>query len=171
MNQEEVKVIKVELLKHIDLMINSLDVCFDYLKPEDLKKTRELVLEMSSEGKFEGFERTLFDTLDKYEDKFIKITTKKVKTNEYLFMNEICILNIDFKVFESENKNTKKTIVQYLYNIYSTLRYLHGKGNLTKFIEENQKQNQQTTTLLSDMGKQIIIYKTWQPTQTILQVI
>jgi hypothetical protein len=47
---------------------------------------------------------------------------KKIKSLEFNFLNDIKLFDklLDFSVFKDENKNTKKTIVKYIYTIYTS---------------------------------------------------
>ena len=74
----------------------------------------------------------------------------KIKTSDYDFLNNIVLFNniLEFSVFKDENKNTKKTIVSYLYNLYMSCFILNFgtktdsedfSQNLISFIQNLQK--------------------------------
>ncbi len=94
-------------------MINELELSYPNM---DFKKTRDYIEKTSSE---EVLKNTL-DVLQKYTLKLNNIQSEqKVKSKEYLFLNEIKLFNetLDFNSFKDENKNTKKTLCKYLHSI------------------------------------------------------
>lgn len=63
---------------------------------------------------------------------FITIQTRpKLKNNDFKFLNDIVLFNGKLKldVFKAENKNTKKSIVKYLSNIYLSTMPLSKKSS------------------------------------------
>ncbi len=94
-------------------MINELELSYPNM---DFKKTRDYIEKTSSE---EVLKNTL-DVLQKYTLKLNNIQSEqKIKSKEYLFLNEIKLFNetLDFNSFKDENKNTKKTLCKYLHSI------------------------------------------------------
>ncbi len=94
-------------------MINELELSYPNM---DFKKTRDYIKKTSSE---EVLKNTL-DVLQKYTLKLNNIQSEqKIKSKEYLFLNEIKLFNetLDFNSFKDENKNTKKTLCKYLHSI------------------------------------------------------
>ncbi len=97
----------------INQMINELELSYPNM---DFKKTRDYIEKTSSE---EVLKNTL-DVLQKYTLKLNNIQSEqKIKSKEYLFLNEIKLFNetLDFNSFKDENKNTKKTLCKYLHSI------------------------------------------------------
>ena len=82
--------------------------------------------------KFKKFYSELHDILKIYHDDGKLNLSEKVRSKDIEFLSEISLLGINFNMFKDENKNTKKTIVNYLYEFYMICNFLtySGDGNM-----------------------------------------
>ena len=90
--------------------INELEVSFDL-------KLDKVLVNVNTES--------IYMCLKEYQDSFEEYNTNKNKKGKknYDFLNHVKLSfgnghEIDFGLFSNENKNTKKTIIDYLYNIF-----------------------------------------------------
>lgn len=94
--------------KSIDAFINILDK-FDYLNTDDIKKQSIALKSIPV--------LDMFNELKLYYNDFVKIEKGVgLKNNSFKFLNSIKFF--DTYRFNAENKNTKKSIVKYLVEIY-----------------------------------------------------
>ena len=124
-------IIEEQFTKQSINLINELELSFDYIN-NDHKQMQMLntIKKHIKEEKSEFILQTLSE-LEKYTEnlKYIINTTGKIKSQNFEFLNNIqlfCIDNntfVDFGLFKDENKNTKKTLIQYLFNIYTNSFY------------------------------------------------
>jgi hypothetical protein len=124
--------IKSELISTMNSFFNEIDLSFDYISKETIIKLTNFVKELTDNSeKFDLFVNETLDYLKPYQKdiSFIVLSKTKMKRTAYEFMNHILLFDniLDFSQFTSENKNTKLTIVKYLYNIYMT-SYLYHYG-------------------------------------------
>jgi len=104
--------------------------------------------------------------LKKYETEISHVVTtrSKIRKNNLEFLNNIVLFDdiLDFNVFSSENKNTKQSIIKYLYNIYMSIFILNFglvsdnkidefTQELSSFVSSIQKRIEQEKTDTTDM--------------------
>lgn len=152
-----------ELEKTINNFINEIDIGFDYIDKKIITKLRKFIkifIKDSSEPKMNKINE-IFNNLKVYENDlvYITITKNKLKTSDFNFMNNIILFDIiHFELFKNENKNTKRTLTNYLYNIYMSCFFLHiglngsiNDDNLNHFINNLQSKlkihNEQTMSI------------------------
>jgi hypothetical protein len=120
-----VNMIKNELVKTINSLINEIDLVFDYVDKSVVKKLQEFVKNLPIDNNMQNFTDVTLPIIKKYESQISLIVTskQKIKTADFEFLNQIVLFDdiLPFSVFNDENKNTKKTIVNYIYNIYMSL--------------------------------------------------
>jgi hypothetical protein len=112
-----------ELIDTLNCFMNELELVFEYVNNiDDLRKYIKLLTENKQE--LQKFIKDCLENLKDHEEKIYNImySKKKIKSLEFNFLNEIKLFNslLDFSVFKDENKNTKKTIVKYIYTIYTS---------------------------------------------------
>lgn len=114
--------VKEDLKSNLTKFFNEIELSFDYVSKETNHKLKCFLKKLDKNEKFLEFTNTTLTILKTYEDKITYIVTSKnkLKTSDFDFLNEIVLFNkiLDFKVFTSENKNTKRSIVNYLNSIY-----------------------------------------------------
>jgi len=104
--------------------INEIDLSFDYLDPEVLENAKKEIEDIKSGN--ETILNKVFEALKPFENDlyFIVSATQKYKSDRLNFLNEITVFGIDFSLFKDENKNTKKSLVKYLYQIYMSVFFI-----------------------------------------------
>ena len=122
--------IKKELLKTLGDFINEIDVAFDYIDRKIVIKLNEFLNEIKvDDDKLTKFVSKTIVDLKPYEANINQITlsNKKIKTSEFMFLSELGICNniLKLDLFADENKNTKRVIIKYLYNIYMSCTILN----------------------------------------------
>lgn len=110
-----------ELIETINCFMNELELVFEYVNIEDIKKHVKL---LENKVNLKQFITDSLENLKDHEEKIYNImySKKKIKSLEFNFLNDIKLFDklLDFSVFKDENKNTKKTIVKYIYTIYTS---------------------------------------------------
>lgn len=127
------KILKGQLIKIVGDFMNELDISFDYINKDSIKAIKKKLKSMSENDiKFKKFYSELYNILKTHNDKGSLYLGEKVKTKDFEFLNELNIFGILFNNFKEENKNTKKTIVNYLKEFYIICNFLmySGDGNL-----------------------------------------
>lgn len=125
--------IRNELFKNIENFTNEIDLLFDYIPKETVQKINLYIKDIKkSDDKLNNFLDISYDRLKEFEVDMscVLFSKQKIKTQRLNFMNEMrlyplgeeFLLNLD--VFNSENKNTKKSLLKYVYNIYMTCSFL-----------------------------------------------
>lgn len=147
--------IKQEILSTLVSFITQLDLVFDYINNEYINKLRDFSSTLNDDKILLDFAETTYNTLKLHETNlsYIIMGKHKIKTSDYDFLNNIVLFSniLEFNVFKDENKNTKKTIVSYLYNLYMSCFILKFgtktdsedfSNNLMSFIQNLQKVSQ-----------------------------
>lgn len=142
------ELIKTELYKNIDGLLNELELTMDYLDPQIIPSIREYIKNIKNDKEeFRVFITYTNDQLGSYESKIsaILFSNKKIKSSFYNFLSGVSLFNniLHFRVFEDESKNTKKELIKYLYAIYMSTSFLNLKiseesnpDELTQQLEE-----------------------------------
>jgi hypothetical protein len=123
------------------------------------------------ETHFEAFIKDTNSILKPFESsiRYLVLTDKKTKTSEYTFLSSIALFDnlLDFSHFEKENKNTKKMLLKYLYNLHFLI-FLYQlpslenlDGPLQEFVSslstvESQSQAQQTISERHQRGSPVV---------------
>jgi hypothetical protein len=124
------ELIKTELFKNVDSLLNELDLTMDFLDPQIIPSIRKYVkLLNSDQEEFKTFLEYTTHHLGSFQPKIsaVLFSDKKIKSDYYNFLNSILLFNkiLNFRVFENEAKNTKKGLIKYLYSIYMSSVFLH----------------------------------------------
>ena len=132
--------IKNDLIKLLNRMISEFELSFEYIPKDNIKKIYKYLNKLKSDNKFFKNEvENIYNILSQYSDEISNIklneTKQKIKQKELQFLSNIKLFNnlLDYKIFENENKNTKRSIIKYLYeiNLYTMLIYsFEEKGNI-----------------------------------------
>ena len=135
------ELIKTELYKNIDGLLNELELTMDYLDPQIIPSIREYIKKIKNDKEeFRVFITYTNDHLGSYESKIsaILFSNKKIKSSFYNFLSGVSLFNniLHFRVFEDESKNTKKELIKYLYVIYMSTSFLN-----LKISEESKESN------------------------------
>ena len=135
------ELIKTELYKNIDGLLNELELTMDYLDPQIIPSIREYIKKIKNDKEeFRVFITYTNDHLGSYESKIsaILFSNKKIKSSFYNFLSCVSLFNniLHFRVFEDESKNTKKELIKYLYVIYMSTSFLN-----LKISEESKESN------------------------------
>ena len=140
--------VKEELLKNVRLLISEISLSFDYIDKELINNIENYIkIIESNEDEYKKFTSLTLNNLEKYENKLsgALFTTKKLKSNYYDFLNEIILFDkLNFSIFKNESKNTKKSFIQYIYNIYLSCLFLLkfdsiNNKNLSDYMEKIYK--------------------------------
>lgn len=131
-----VDLIKQELFKILTTFFNEIDLVFDYIDKKVVKDLQTFLKCLNDENNLKKFTNQTIAILQPYETEISYITNSKgkIKTAQYNFLNDVVLFDgiLGFKLFVNENKNTKRSIVKYLYNIYMSVFILNfGIGNET----------------------------------------
>lgn len=154
--------IKQEILSTLVSFITQLELVFDYINNEYINKLRDFSTTLNNDKTLLNFAETTYNILKPYETNlsYIIMEKHKIKSSFYDFLNNIVLFDniLEFNVFKDENKNTKKTIVTYLYNLYMScfiLKFGTQTENqdfsqkLISFVENLQKISQEQINLNS----------------------
>jgi len=112
-----------ELIDTLNCFINEVELIFEYVdNVEDLRKYINRLIE--NKEHLQKFIKDSLDNLKEHEEQIYNIISckKKIKSSEFDFLDNIILFDhlLKFSVFKNENKNTKKTIVKYIYTIYTS---------------------------------------------------
>lgn len=144
--------IKQEILSTLVSFITQLDLVFDYINNEYINKLRDFSVTLNDDKILLDFAETTYNILKPFETNlsYIIMEKHKIKSSFYDFLNDIVLFDniLEFNVFKDENKNTKKTIVTYLYNLYMSC-FILKFGTQT----ENQDFSQKLISFVENLQK------------------
>lgn len=132
-------IVNDQFLKSVKSLLSEIESSFDYISHDEkymcsIKKIRDYLDNNTDIDKF--YKQTL-EELEKFKDdiNYVVNTKGKIKTNRFGFMSKIKLFRlddvtfIDFNLFNGENKNTKRTLITYLWTIYNSCVYLEMCNN------------------------------------------
>ena len=124
--------IKEELFKNMTQFINEIELSFDYISPNKITEVNKQIASLrSNEELFSNFVKTTYTHLKTFESSFETVMSgKKYKSDKLDFLNDITLFDLQFNLFKEENKNTKKTLVKYLYTIYMSVFFINMNDGL-----------------------------------------
>ena len=134
--------IKQELFKNITSFVSEIELCFDYVDTCKINKYIENI--KKSPERFDKFVSSTCVHLKFFEKDicFVLFGKQKVKSEQYDFVNNICLFGdneesclLSLSVFKDENKNTKKSFLKYVYNIYMSSLFI-ATPDETQLTEE-----------------------------------
>ena len=121
--------IENELLKTLGKFFNEIDLVFDNIDKQKVSKLQKYLESLKDSTNLKTFVKETILALETYDKdiSYIMTTQNKIKTSEYSFLNNITLFDniLCFSCFSNENKNTKRSIVKYLYNIYMSVFILN----------------------------------------------
>jgi hypothetical protein len=126
-------ILKKEVLKVLNQFINEVELSFDYIdKRKIIEATKQISKFEKDENIFNEFIKNFISKNKQYESLLYKIVSSnsKIKSSEFEFLDNIELLNIKFNIFNKENKNTKKTLIKYIYNIYMSCSVVYNFSNI-----------------------------------------
>jgi len=121
--------IENELLNTLGKFFNEIDLVFDYVDKQTVSKLKNYLVSLKDSTNFKKFVKETILVLETYDKdiSYIITTRNKIKTSQYSFLDNITLFDniLCLSCFSHENKNTKRTIVKYLYNIYMSIFILN----------------------------------------------
>lgn len=135
----DTKSIRTELTNTLTAFVNEIDLIFDYIDKQSIGKWKRQITAIEScdssdspgSPELNEFVVKTLQQLQPHETAIssIVLATTKIRRAAYDFLDKVSLFSDDcplhFSVFCDENKNTKMTIVKYIYNIYMTCYLLH----------------------------------------------
>jgi hypothetical protein len=120
-----IEFIEDDLKSTLNKFFNEIELSFDYVSKETIHKLKCFFKKIENGKNIYDFAKTTCPVLKKYEDNIAYIVTGKTKfkTSDFEFLKELVLFDdiLEFKIFINENKNTKKTIINYINNIYMAI--------------------------------------------------
>lgn len=122
-DKEPNNLIKTELLNTLDKFVNELDIAFDYVTKDNIIQIKKYIKKLKgNDEELKLLVDNILETFKSCESKlaFLSLSNGKVKTKEFDILNDKVIFGnlLNLSVFKDENKNTKKIICKYIYNMY-----------------------------------------------------
>lgn len=125
--------IRNELFNNVENFTNEVDLLFEYIPKETVQKINLYIKDIKeSEDSLNNFLDISYDSLKEFELDMscVLFSKQKIKTQRLNFMNGMRLFPLgkefllNLEAFNSENKNTKKSLLKYVYNIYMTCSFL-----------------------------------------------
>ena len=135
------------LLKDLNSFVFELEVGYDHLIPKDnLKTVKKLCKSLKKKEELDLWiesNKTIFDNVkDDLRNIFGKIKNgEKIKSDKFNFFSNFIFFGLDFKLFEKEDKNSKKELCIFLIKIYKTLEIIQNDDIKTEEGEEIYKKH------------------------------
>lgn len=136
--------------------VNELELSFEYIKEEERVKLLELTTLESFKNNPENL-GNLNSTLEKFSEEICKVqfAKGKISSNDYSFLKNITLFDFfSFEPFLTENKNTKRSIVNYLYSFYIFSSASDNNQKALEMIESLQKNILENVSSSSSSKKQ-----------------
>jgi len=136
--------IESELKKTLSGFFNEIDLVFDYVDKSIVQRLYKFLKGLNNSENVRKMVTNTLPILKKYETEISHVVTtrSKIRKNNLEFLNNIVLFDdiLDFNVFSSENKNTKQSIIKYLYNIYMSIFILNfglvSDNKIDEFTQE-----------------------------------
>lgn len=115
--------IKTELLNTVNKFVNELDIAFEYITKETISQLKKYIEKLNDDDKeLKLLVDSILENFKGCESKlaFLSLSNGKIKGKEFDILDDKIVLGglLKLSVFKDENKNTKKIICKYLYNMY-----------------------------------------------------
>lgn len=152
--------LKTLYIKEVERFINELVLTFDYIDKPTQSSLTKYVKKLETNNKFFQEQSTItLHHLKIFENDMKNVINHKGKihANMFNFMNNITLFNnlLYFHIFESENKNTKKTIVKNLFNqVYLNVQIIDSFQNIDLKNVDFTKFQESTLNLLQQLQTQ-----------------
>lgn len=151
--------IKTELFRNLESLVNEIDVSFEEINVDKMNKYIKKLKNDNLE--LDTFVKNTYTHLHEYEKQLslVLFSNKKIRTPEYKFVDDIHLFPdsvkhsvhlLNFNVFSAENKNTKKSLLKYIYNIYMSCFFLQSTASsseLSNFLSNITKYSHPDTPL------------------------
>lgn len=132
--EDTLQPIKTELFRNIESLVNEIELSFEEINVDKMNK---YIRDLKKGCNLDEFVKDTYTHLHEYEKllSLILFSDKKIRTPEYKFVDDIklfkkgCDHLLNFSVFSAENKNTKKSLLKYIYNIYMSCLFLQSTGS------------------------------------------
>jgi hypothetical protein len=129
-------------------MVSEIDLVFDYVDKRTVVQLREYIVDLEDTVLAKDLIMQFVEDLKPYDENIRRVTdTGKLRTRDLEFLNGLKLFRgiLSFDVFKDENKNTKKTLANYLKTMYLAACVASDRvDNLDVYletIEEEQKQD------------------------------
>jgi len=169
--------IKMELIKTLEKFVNEMDVAFDYISKDTISQMQQYIEKLKNDDdELKVYINDILTNFKNHDAKLsqLALSNSKIKSKEFDILNNKKILGslLDLSVFKDENKNTKKIICKYLYNMYMSSVILNftfddsmsmenlGKELSTYFEQIQTQYNSSTSNENKDKKKTRRIHKT-----------
>jgi len=141
-NQHQIKVqknldikqlLELEIFSILQKFIDEIELSFDYIEKKDIKEFNMKVKDLKKNvDSLKSFIENVIEEIKPIQENLTKVISnkEKIKSKDLEFLDNLKILNIDFNVFKNENKNTKKTLIKYIYNIYMCSSVIYNFNNI-----------------------------------------
>lgn len=121
--QEPNNLIKTELLNTLDKFVNELDIAFDYVTKDTIMEIKKYINKIKvSDEELKSLVDDILENFKSCESKlaFLSLSNGKIKTKEFDILDNKTVFGnlLNLSLFKEENKNTKKIICKYIYNMY-----------------------------------------------------
>ena len=157
-------ILKKNILTTLSQFVNEIDISFDYIDKTIIKSLYKLLSSLENDETFFTEIHKLNSHIDLYINDITNIvnSVRKIKKQDFDFLNNINLFDLlEFKLFDLENKNTKKTLVEHLHNIscFTNIFILFQNGDdvqsyLDKFIQSTIPPEQNIETPKFKSNKQ-----------------
>jgi hypothetical protein len=151
--------VETELKTNLEKFFNEIDLAFDYVPKSDVEKLNTFLKGLCNDN-ITKFTTEILERLKPYETKlsYIVMSKTKLKSSHFAFLNEIVLFNdiLNFNVFTNENKNTKRTIVNYLYNMYMSSFVLQSGFVDISNVQDFAKQINQFVSNLKIQNEKVL---------------
>lgn len=121
--QEPNNLIKTELLNTLDKFVNELDIAFEYVTKDTIMEIKKYINKIKvSDEELKSLVDDILENFKSCESKlaFLSLSNGKIKTKEFDILDNKTVFGnlLNLSLFKEENKNTKKIICKYIYNMY-----------------------------------------------------
>ena len=125
-----IELLEKEFVSTLKDLINEMDLVFEYIPKTTIEKLSKYLVTLEEDKTFLNTEMKSFsETVKPFEQELYKIAfgQQKLKRTNFKFMENLALFNnnLNFSVFNNENKNTKKTIVTYLNTMYLSCAFTY----------------------------------------------
>lgn len=144
--ENPIQKIREELFKNLVSFLNEIEISFDYIDSDTILKIKNYISEIEeNDESFMNFIKFTYNHLHTFEKdfSFILFSNQKFKKEKLNFLNDILLYGdsndnclLKFKIFENENKNTKRSFVKYIYNIYLTTYFINNQHSDENILTE-----------------------------------
>ena len=107
--------------------IREIDISFEYINKNIINNLNEKIIKKMQNNDIYFKEMIEKNNLNTFKDFLHPLV--KPRTKDFDFFENVSYFGIEFKLFKNENKNTKKTLVNYLYQFYTVSNFIINLNN------------------------------------------